>query len=101
MEYELKFSKEFEKEFEKIGNPIRQEAWKKILRLKENPTLIGKHLRYLDLWELHVQMFRIFYVIDENKIKLLMLSIKHKDDCDKYVRGLSPEKIKQLLSSLS
>lgn len=101
MEYELKFSKEFEKEFERLDNSIKEEAWKKISRLKESPKAIGKHLKYLGLWELHVRMFRIFYIIEDNKIKLLILSIKHKDECDKYIKGLSVEKIKQLLNSLS
>jgi len=100
MIYELKVTKTFEKEFEKLDNSIQQQTWKKIERLKENPE-IGKHLHYLNLWELHVQMFRVFYIIDNNQIRILLLSIKHKDECDKYVRGLDISKIKQLLNDVS
>jgi len=96
MVYELVFGKRFEDEFKKLDNSLRQEAWKKLQRLKESPQ-IGKHLHHLNLWELHVRVFRIFYLIDESKIKLLILSIKHKDECDKYVRSLSQEDIKNFL----
>lgn len=95
--YTLIFGKKFEEEFRKIDNSLRQEAWKKLQRLKENPQ-IGKHLHYLDLWELHVRMFRIFYIIDENRIRLLILSMKHKDECDSYIRSISKEDIKKFLN---
>ena len=96
MNFELIFSKKFEEEFRKLDNSVRQEAWKKLQRLKENPQ-IGKPLKYLNLWELHVRVFRIFYIIDSNKIKILVLSVRHKDECDKYIRGLSQEDIRHLL----
>lgn len=88
MLYTLLFSKLFSKEFEKIDNSIQKEAWKKLERLKEDYN-IGKHLHYINLWELHIQMFRIFYIIKEEKSQILLLSIKHKDDCEKYVKGLT------------
>lgn len=101
MEYTLILGKTFEKEFEKLDKSIRNEAWKKIERLKNNPENMGKHLRHLNLWELKIQMYRIFYFIDNNQIRILLLSVKHKDDTDKYVRGLSIENIKQLLNDAS
>ncbi len=98
--YELKFARLFDKEFDKLDKSLKDEAWKKLERLKYNPN-IGKHLNYLNLWELHIRMFRIFYIINNNEVKILLLSIKHKDDCDKYVRGLTIEQIKQALSDVS
>ncbi len=100
MEYTLRLSKRFEKEFDKLDKSLKNQAWKKIIRLKENPEM-GKHLRHLNLWELKVQMFRIFYVFDNNQIRVLLLSVKHKDEADKYVRGLSLEEIKRLLNDVS
>ena len=96
MTYELIFRKKFEDEFKKLDNSIKQEVWKKMQRLKENPQ-IGKHLRYLNLWELHIRVYRIFYLVDNNKIKILLLSIKHKDECNKYIRTLSRDEINHLL----
>lgn len=96
MEYILQFSKEFDKRFRKLDNSIKSEALKKIKRLKENPKEIGKNLKYLpNFYELHVQVYRIFYVVVDNLVKVLLLDIEHKDECDKYLRSLTPEKIKQ------
>jgi mRNA-degrading endonuclease RelE of RelBE toxin-antitoxin system len=97
MTHELIFGKKFEDEFSKLDNSIRQDAWKKIQRLKESLE-IGKHLKYLNLWELHVGVYRIFYVVDNYRKKLSLLSVKHKDECEKYVRGLSFEDINRLLN---
>lgn len=101
MAYELKFGKLFDKEFKKIDSSVKDQAWKKMERLKENPKEIGKHLKYLNLWELHVKMFRIFYVIDDNEIRVLLLSMKHKDECDRFVRGLSLDEIRKQLDDVS
>ena len=98
MEYLLKFGHLFDKEFAKLDKSIKEEAWKKILRLKENPN-IGKHLRHLNLWELHVRMFRIFYFVDNNHI--FLLTMKHKDETDKYIRSLSMEEIRRQLTDVS
>ncbi|MBS3099050.1 type II toxin-antitoxin system RelE/ParE family toxin [Candidatus Pacearchaeota archaeon] len=101
MEYVLILSKKFEKEFERLDNSIKNEAWKKIERLKNNPENTGKHLRHLNLWELKIRMYRVFYFIDKSQIRILLLSVKHKDETDKYVRGLSLDEIKQLLNGVS
>lgn len=45
-------------------------------------------------------MYRIFYVIEESKIKVLVLAIEHKDETDKYLRMLKKEDIKFKLSGL-
>ncbi len=101
MIYTLVFDKEFARDFNKLDKSIKDEAEKKIRRLKENPKEIGKPLRYFpNLYELHVRMYRIFYVIEESKIKVLVLAIEHKDETDKYLRMLKKEDIKFKLSGL-
>jgi len=42
-------------------------------------------------------MYRIYYVIQENEIKILVLSVEHKDEQERYLRDLTLEKIKRLL----
>jgi len=44
-------------------------------------------------------MYRIFYVIEEKQIKVLVLAIEHKDETDKYLRQLDKEEIKSKLSN--
>ena len=100
MVYTIVFDKEFEKDFKKLDKSIRVEAEKKILKLKEFPREIGKPLKYFsNLYELHIQMYRIFYVIEELKIKVLVLAIEHKDETDEYLKKLTKEEITKRLSA--
>ena len=91
----LVFDKEFVKDFDKLDKSIRDEAEKKIRRLKVNPKDIGKPLKYFsNLYEIHVRMYRIFYVVEELKVKVLVLVIEHKDNTDRYLRQLDKENIR-------
>lgn len=102
MEYKLIFDKKFTKAFRKLDNSIQIEAEKKIRKLKEFPKEIGKPLRYFaNLYELHVQMFRIFYLVQDNEVKVLLIGLEHKDECDKYLKQLTKDKIKQLIEENS
>lgn len=101
MVYELRFDKEFARDFNKLDKSIRDEADKKLKQLKINPKEVGKPLKYFaNLFELHVRMYRIFYVVEESQIKVLVLALEHKDNTDKYLRQLDKEKIKFKLSNL-
>jgi len=94
-EYTLLFDKEFVRDYNKLDKSIRDEAEKKILKLKTSPREIGKPLKYFsNLFELHVRMYRIFYLVEESQVKVLILSIEHKDETDKYLRELSKTGIK-------
>lgn len=94
--YKLIFDKEFSKRYKKLDNSLRREGDKKILKLKENP--FGKPLKYFsNLFELHLQMYRIFYIVDANRIKILFIGVEHKDECDKYLKQLTPERINELI----
>ena len=59
-----------------------------LVRLKENPESIGKPLLHTNpaLWEFKAEVFRIFYIVQENKKEIWILSVKHKDECDEYIR---------------
>lgn len=88
MDYLLKFSKKFDKEFGKIDKSVSVQIFKKIERLKENPKNVGKPLHYTKptLWEFKAESFRVFYLIQDNLKEIWLLSIKHKDECDNYIR---------------
>lgn len=99
--YTLIFDTQFVKDFNKLDKSIRDEAEKKLKRLKENPREIGKPLRYFsNLYELHVRMYRIFYIVEASKIKVLVLAIEHKDETDRYLRQLNKGDIHFKLSTL-
>jgi len=96
--YEILFDKQFTRDYRKIDKSLQIEGDKKLKRLKENPAQIGKSLRFFpNLYELRLRMYRIYYVVQESRVKVLVLSIEHKDEQDKYLRSLTMDKIKRLL----
>ena len=88
MIYLLKFGKKFDREFSKIDKSVSEQIVKKLARLKENPQSIGKPLLHTHpaLWEFKAEVFRIFYIVQENTKEIWILSVKHKDECDDYIR---------------
>ena len=96
MVYILKFGKKFDKEFSKIDKSISGQIVKKLERLKENPESMGKPLLHTNhaLWEFKAEVFRVFYIIQENTKEIWILSVKHKDECDDYIRKGHPKDIK-------
>jgi|SRR3989344_2809106 len=96
--YTLLFDRQFAKDYRKLDKSLQIEGDKKIRRLKENPKEIGKPLKFFpNLYELHLRMYRIYYIVQESEIKVIVLSVEHKDEQDKYLRSLSLEKIKHLI----
>ena len=88
MNYILKFGKKFDEEFGKIDKSVSEQIVKKLSRLKESPANIGKPLLHTKptLWEFKVEVFRVFYIIKVNEKEVWLLSVKHKDECDAYIR---------------
>jgi|SRR3990167_7964172 len=88
MTYILKFGKKFDREFEKIDRSISEQIVKKLKRLKENLETVVKPLLHTNptLWEFKAEVFRIFYIIQESTKEIWLLSVKHKDECDDYIR---------------
>ena len=88
MIYTLKFGKKFDREFSKIDKSISSQIVKKLARLKENPQSIGKPLLHTKptLWEFKTGVYRVFYLVQEPMKEIWLLSVKHKDECDDYIR---------------
>jgi len=96
--YKILFDKQFVKEYRKLNKSLQIEGDKKLKRLRENPKEIGKPLKFFpNLYELYLRMYRIYYVIRESEVKVLVLSVEHKDEQERYLRSLTLEKIKRLL----
>lgn len=89
MTFILKFGKKFDCEFEKIDKSISDQIVKKLKRLKEDPENIGKPLLHTNpaLWEFKAGVYRVFYIIKESAGEVWILSVKHKDECDEYIRS--------------
>ncbi len=71
----------FQKKFSKIKDKeIKIKIIKQVQKLKGNPEL-GKPMRYerKGTRELYIKPFRLSYRYIEEKIKILMLDIYHKD----------------------
>ena len=68
--YILLFDKQFARDYRKLDKSLQIEGDKKLKRLKENPKEIGKQLKYFpDFYELHLRMYRIYYIIRESELK--------------------------------
>ena len=101
-EYNLVFDKNFVKEYRKLDKSLQIEGDKKIMRLKTNPKEIGKPLKFFpNLYELYIQMYRIYYIIQEKEIRVLLLSVLHKDEQEKFLRNITKEVIKRLIEENS
>ena len=98
VEYNLLFDKKFEKDYRKLDRSIQIEGDKKLLRLKIDHENVGKPLKFLpSLFEFYLGSYRIYYFVEESEKKIFILSIKHKDEQEKYLRKLTLEIIKKTL----
>ena len=96
MVYKLLFDKRFERDYRKLDKSLQIEGDKKLLRLKEDPRGMGKPLKFFpNLYEIYLRMYRIYYIVEESEIRVLVLAVEHKDEQEKYLRQLSLEKIKR------
>jgi mRNA-degrading endonuclease RelE of RelBE toxin-antitoxin system len=98
MEYRVLFDRKFSRDYWKLDKSLQIEGDKKLKRLKNDPRNVGKPLKFFpNLFELHLRMYRIYYVVHESEIKVLVLSLEHKDEQEKYLRSLSLKEINRLL----
>ena len=74
---------------EELLEYLSDQIIKKLERLKTNPENTGKPLLYTKptLWQFKVEMFRVFYIMQKNIGEVWLLSIKHKNETDNYIKG--------------
>ena len=81
----LVFDERFTKKYRKLDKSLQIEGDKKILRLKEK--LSGKPLFdvYPNLYELYLRSYRIYYLVEDNQIRIMILAIEHKNNQQKFL----------------
>ena len=97
--YNLIFDKDFFKKYKKIGNSFRKQSDKKILRLKEDPRNMGKPLFNVhpNLYELYLNSYRIYYVVQDSEVRVLLIAIEHKNNQQKFLNQINPKFIQKLI----
>ena len=76
--YILRQTPEFEKEFVKLDTQIRLRFEKQFKRLIENPYGVGKQLNAPKFRELKQGVFRVYYIINEKEIIVLLVGVSNK-----------------------
>ena len=77
--YKLSFSEQFNRSFSKIKDKVlRKQIWTKILDLEEKAPL-GKKLKGNAYWSIHINIFRVIYIIQGSKILILDILYRKKD----------------------
>ena len=96
MEFKIIPSRVFNKQLSKLGTQTRQQIYKKIELLKENPYRNKKitSKRFNKLFRIRINVdkkeMRLIYVVIEPKVILACFLERKKDykDLDKYLKGL-------------
>jgi len=80
--YEIVYDRKVPRVLDKIPQDDVRKIREEIHRLKENPRPHGcKKLKGMTgLYRLRSGDYRIVYFIEENKVKILIVSVKHRKD---------------------
>ncbi len=82
-------TEKFIKKYAKIDNSIRLRFDKHLAQLPQNP-FIGKPLRTAYFRELKVKNYRLYFVISERDIIVLLLDTSTKKDQEETINTLYP-----------
>ena len=82
MSYTLETHKYFDNFMIKLSKENAKRVLRYVQRLETDLCHFGKHLKYVKLWELIIGNtgYRIFYIIDENNKKVVLLDGERKSD---------------------
>lgn len=83
MPYHIIVSAVAEEDLRKFDPELQRRFFKKIEKLKEEPKIYGKPLRYnlAGKWELRFEKrWRIIYTVDEHVKQVEIIAVWHKDD---------------------
>ena len=75
--YRIVYTKKFWKTFDKLDNGIKLRFNKQIKILESNPY-IGRPLKNNDFRELKVNKFRLYYVIRNYSVSVLLIDVSNK-----------------------
>lgn len=79
MKYNILLSHKFDRDFSKLERTLQDRVVDGLRELKENPHE-GKQLRgkLKDLWSWRIGKYRILYQIQENKLLVFVISVRHR-----------------------
>ena len=78
----------FERKFSRvIPENLKEHALKKIRRLSENPHL-GKPLKFNFVRELKAGKFRIYFIVFEKEVLVLMVNVSDKKDQQETINAI-------------
>ncbi len=79
MRYNLLLSHKFDKDFSKLEKKLQGRVVEGLRELNENPHA-GKQLKgkLEDLWSWRVGKYRILYQIQEEKLLIFAISVRHR-----------------------
>ena len=79
MKYNILLSLKFDRDFSKLERTLQDRVVDGLRELKENPHA-GKQLRgkLKDLWSWRIGKYRILYQIQEDKLLVFVISVRHR-----------------------
>ena len=81
MDYVIKETHEFKKQFLKLAKNIRKRFKRQFFKLKKDPFSIGDPLKGRNWFrEIKNEKFRVYYVISEKQVFVLLVSVSQKKD---------------------
>ncbi len=77
--YRVELTPRFDKEFSKLTKEIKARIAEKIDKLKENPHVYKKlHGKLKGLFSMRVGDYRIIFMLDERRRRVILLSVAHR-----------------------
>ncbi len=77
----ISYSEDFEKQLKKLDKTIKDKIKTQIKKIIANPE-VGKTMKYnrKGTREVYIPPFRLSYLYDKNKDKVILLVLYHKDE---------------------
>lgn len=76
--YEIFLSRETVKFLVNLDRENEKKIRERIKKLGKSPDSFGKHLKGIDLWSLRIGKYRVLFEIDEEKNRILIMTIGHR-----------------------
>ena len=76
--WEVIETKEFEREFRALPSEIQQRFERQLQKARENPFALGKPLGYSWFRELKNEKWRVYYLVYEKQIVILLVGVSDK-----------------------
>ena len=86
--FEIKETEAFVRSFQKLPDELKERFVRQLRKVKENPFGLGKTLRYTWLRELKQGKFRLYYLIYESEVIILLVEVSEKKEQQASIEGI-------------